>query len=454
MKSLFVRIFLWFCGATAVIVVVISAGFVADSPGALATNWRDLGQSAVVAAGRTAIDRYQEGKRPELNRYLESVAHDLGLRAALLDSSGRDLGESDFVADADVVAKLETHAEGKLSVFPRKGLAGVRLRGADGRSYLFLTVLPPRESGPWGRAFLASFIATGCLLCYLLARHVTSPVVHLRAVTSRFSEGDLTARITSTAVLKRKDEIGGLARDFNQMASRIETLWKAQQRLMADVSHELRSPITRLSLALGLMRRRKDADRGMSLARMEREVERLNALIGQLLTLSRLECTEKPPPMESFDLSALIQEIATDADFEATSLGRSVRLMECASCSMWGARDLVRSAIENVVRNAVKYTNVNTVVLIRLTRINGSRSASVVVEDQGPGVPEQELAHVFEPFYRVDEARQRHTGGSGLGLAIAQQVVTLHGGSVAAANRSAGGLELRIMLPVEEAFNS
>jgi two-component system sensor histidine kinase CpxA len=297
---------------------------------------------------------------------------------------------------------------------------------------------------------LGTFILVGCLLCYALARHVSTPVVHLRAVASRFSQGELGARISADSVLRRKDEIGGLARDFNRMASRIETLLKAQQRLMADVSHELRSPITRLHLALELIRR-PAGDPGASLARMEREVERLNALIGQLLTLSRLECLDQPPPMEKFGLSALVQEIAEDADFEATSLDRGVRLVECAACSMVGARDLVRSAIENVVRNAVRYTQPGTSVLIRLTRIRENRTTTVVVEDQGPGIPERALAHVFEPFYRVDEARERHTGGAGLGLAITQQVVKVHGGEVAAANRVEGGLELRLTFPMEPA---
>jgi two-component system sensor histidine kinase CpxA len=272
--------------------------------------------------------------------------------------------------------------------------------------------------------------------------------VHLRALTSRFSKGDLSARITLPRVLARQDEIGGLARDFNQMASRIETLLQAQQRLIADVSHELRSPITRLSLAFGLMRRRKDGDSHTSLARMEREVERLNALIAQLLTLSRLESLDQPPPMETIDLAALVQEVAADADFEATNMNRSVRLVECAACSVRGAHDLLRSAVENIVRNAVKYTTPNGQALIRLFSVDGSRTAAIVVEDQGPGVPTEALDHMFEPFYRVDEARDRRSGGAGLGLAITRQIVTLHGGSVRALNREAGGLEMRITLPV------
>jgi signal transduction histidine kinase len=213
----------------------------------------------------------------------------------------------------------------------------------------------------------------------------------------------------------------------------------------------LRSPITRLSLALGLIRRRNEVEPQPSLSRIEREVERLNALITQLLMLSRLEFLEQRPAMETLDLCALLQEIAADADFEAASMDRGVRLEGCAPCKMHGARDLIRSAVENVVRNAVKYTGANTQVVIRLNCTNAGRTATLRVADEGPGVPAEALEHMFEPFYRVDEARERRSGGAGLGLAIARQIVTLHGGSIDAANREGGGLEMKITLPIEPA---
>jgi two-component system sensor histidine kinase CpxA len=448
MKSLFLRIFLWFCGASAVIGLVVTAGFLVDSPDALATNWRSVGQGAIVAAARTAAETYERGGRAELARYLQSLARDTGFHAVLLDASRQDLTGGRSPRAAAVAAIVASRYAGELTIFPRRRVAGVWLHGPSGKSYAFVTVLPPRERGPWGRRFLVLFILVGGLLCYALARHVSGPILHVRAATAKFSSGDLTARITLPRVLDRKDEIGSLARDFNQMASRIEGLMRAQQRLIADVSHELRSPITRLSLALGLLRRRSEPDSRTSVARMEREVERLNALISQLLTLSRLECSDQPPPMESFDLGALVREVAADAAFEATSVDRGVELVECAECSARGARDLLRSAVENVVRNAIKYTNPNTQVSIRLLRPSGSATAIIVVEDEGPGVPAEALSHLFEPFYRVDEARDRGSGGAGLGLAIAQQIVALHGGSVNAANREQGGLAVRITLPV------
>jgi two-component system sensor histidine kinase CpxA len=186
---------------------------------------------------------------------------------------------------------------------------------------------------------------------------------------------------------------------------------------------------------------------------MEREVERLNMLIDQLLTLSRLESVAKPPPMEMLDLSALVTEISADANFEAASMNRGVQLLECPTCFMAGSRDLIRSAVENVVRNAVKYTPPNTDVLIRLVRVNEEPMATIIVQDHGPGAPPQALAHIFEPFYRIDDARDRGTGGAGLGLAISHQIVRLHKGSLQALNRQAGGLELRVTLPLTDPPN-
>jgi two-component system sensor histidine kinase CpxA len=447
MKSLFLRMFLWFCGGTLCGILIVATGWLLTNPDKLPFAWPRVGRGAVLSAARTAVDAYERGGPLELSHYLESFWRDTGIRAMLLDETGRLLGGNRI--PPEMPADLQTEPDEHLKFHGRGHSGEVWLRGHSGASYAFVANIPKREGARfWPWLFFGSLMVSGSLLCYLLARHITAPVVHLRAATSRFSGGDLSARITMPGVLQRPDEIGGLARDFNQMAARIETLLTAQRRLVADVSHELGSPVTRLGLAVSLMRRRLDPESRAPLARMQRELERLNAMIAQLLMLSRLESLHHAPPMESIDLSALIQEVARDADFEATSVDRTVRLTECAACSLCGAPDLVRSAVENVVRNAVKYTEPKTQVSIRLERMNGD--ATVIVEDQGPGVPSEALDHMFEPFYRVDEARDRRTGGSGLGLAIAKQIVTLHGGTIRATNRpDTTGLEVRIVFPVD-----
>jgi two-component system sensor histidine kinase CpxA len=449
MKSLFLKMFLWFCAANIVVICATVVGYELANPDQLPFTWPRVGKGAIVSAARVAIETYERGGTAPLTHYLADLERDTGLKAGLFDSASHDLGRR--ASSPNPPDDLAASPAGQLIIRVRGRFAGIRLPGRAGQSYAFVATVPPREaSGFWSRWFIFSLALTGAVLCFLLARYVTSPVVHLRAAAFKFSRGDLGARITDPNVLRRQDEIGALAEDFNQMAERIELLMKAQQRLIADVSHELRSPITRLSLALGLVRQRKGGDATAPLARMEREVERLNTLICQLLTLSRLESVDSPPPMEMLDLSALVTEISADANFEAASMNRGVQLLECAACDMIGSRDLIRSAVENIVRNALKYTRPNTDVLIRLVRVNKEPTATIVVQDQGPGAPAQALAHIFEPFYRVDDARDRGSGGAGLGLAITQQVMRLHGGSVQAVNQESGGLELRVTLPLAD----
>ena len=242
-----------------------------------------------------------------------------------------------------------------------------------------------------------------------------------------------------------------MARDFNDMAIRIENLMMGQKRLLADVSHELRSPLTRMQLALTLLRRNVGVEANPSIDRIGRDMERLNSMIQQLLVLSRLECAATPPPMEKLELGEIVTEIVADAAFEAQSMNCSVRLMECCPSAVLGERGLLRGAVENVIRNAVRYTKPDTEVRVRLYRPEGAGQAVITVADSGPGVLESELSHIFEPFYRVGEARERESGGVGLGLAITHQVVNLHGGSVRAYNLPGGGLEVQIAILLADA---
>lgn len=447
MRTIFLRMFLWLCAANAILIAAMVIGYARSNPDQLPFTWPLVGKGAIVSAGHVAAQTYERDGQGELVRYLASLARDTGLKGTLFDALHRDL--TGDIAEFQVPPELQSLPPGQLLLKSQERLAAIRIGTNNGRYYVFVTRVPHREpTGFWSRIFIGAFLATSALLCYLLARNITTPVVQLRMLTSRFSRGDFSARLTLQNVLKRRDEIGGLARDFNVMASRIEVLLDAQNRLIADVSHELRSPITRLRLALGLARRRKEADSGASLARMEREVERLDMLISQLLALSRLETLSQPPPMQAVDLSLLMKEVSADADFEAASMDRSIQLVDCVECRIRGASDLIRSAIENVVRNALKYSYPNSTVFIRLIRDGRNGTAVILVQDEGPGVPSEMLTQIFEPFYRVDEARDRQTGGTGLGLAITQRILRLHGGSVTAVNREAGGLEVRMILPL------
>jgi len=315
--------------------------------------------------------------------------------------------------------------------------------------------LPPGPRvffGPWGipmPGLIIAVISTG-VVCYFLAWYMTKPVARLRAATQRLAAGDLTAR-AGYPHSKGGDEIAGLMRDFDTMAGRLDTLVKAQSRLLNDISHELRSPLARLNVALGLARQRSGPESASMLERIELEASLLNELIGRLLTLARLEDGEQRVASTPVLLDEVVLNVCEDAEFEAQA--RHCHVRSDIPEGNWGVRgeaSLLHSAIENVVRNAIRYTREGTTVEIHLERSahSGAAEAVVSVADCGSGVPADALEKLFQPFYRLDDDRGRQTGGVGLGLAITERAVRFHGGRVAAFNRAEGGLGVEIPLPL------
>jgi two-component system, OmpR family, sensor histidine kinase CpxA len=321
---------------------------------------------------------------------------------------------------------------------------------------------------------------------------LTSPIVRLRAATQKLASGDLTAR-AGVPGSRRHDEMAELMRDFDRMAERLENLVNAQSRLLTDISHELRSPLARLNVALALARQRSGPEVGSALDRIDRETNRLNELIQKLLTIARLEAGDESIEKVPVHLEQIIHEIAKDAAFEAQSRHCEVEATIVDDCVVIGSPSLLHSAIENVVRNAIRYTQEGTSVEVRLEQGVGlpklgsqglklqnmklqnmglqnmglqnmglqgvglkndgvgGPEAVVRVTDSGPGVPEDALDKLFRPFYRIDDARGRQTGGVGLGLAITDRAVRLHGGTIRVSNRPQGGLMVEIRLPLSSA---
>ena len=277
---------------------------------------------------------------------------------------------------------------------------------------------------------------------------MTAPVVRLRAATQRLAAGDLSARVGGLAG-RGGDEIAQLVRDFDAMAERLEKSVNAQARLLNDISHELRSPLARLNVALELARQRSGPSAHSALERIDLESSRLNELIGGLLTIARMEDSSEAVKKSPIHLAEMLEGIAQDADYEAQSRNCRVERVIVEDCWVMGAPMLLHSAIENVVRNATRYTREGTDVQIRLESAQGPNGQETVIRvtDSGPGVPEEALEKLFRPFYRIDDARGRQTGGVGLGLAITERAVRLHGGTVKAANRPEGGLMIEIRLP-------
>ncbi len=292
------------------------------------------------------------------------------------------------------------------------------------------------------------------IVCFKLARSFSTPLDRLRTISRQIAAGNLSARV-GTSLGRPGNEIGDLARDFDNMAERMEGLVNGQKRLLRDISHELRSPLTRLNIALELARKRFQAEDDGNLRRINKESERLNDLIGQLLALTRSEgytIDEKAPPVL---LADLVLEIAEDVDFETRNTGRGVKIFELEALKVAGSRELLRQAIENIVRNGAYYTRPDSRVEVSLfsrgSDTTGPRTAVIRVRDHGPGVPEEKLSHIMEPFFRVAEARDRNSGGTGLGLAIAYQAVNQHGGSLVFTNApDRDGLIVEISLPLLE----
>lgn len=298
-----------------------------------------------------------------------------------------------------------------------------------------------RFLGPyiWARLLVVALVAG--LLALLLARYLTHPLGRLRSAAQRLAEGDLEVRV-APQVQGATQEVEALGADLDRMAERISELLTAQRRLLQDVSHELRSPLARLHVALGLARRSPEAQH---LDRIELEAERLGDLIGQILTLSRLSELRN---VEVVDLRELLGEIVQDADYEARATGRLVSLEVQDEIELEGSRDVLRWAVENVLRNAVRFAPEQSVVEVRMER--RGENVAIEVRDHGPGVPSSDLEAIFRPFFRVAPDRDRKTGGRGLGLAIAERAVRVHGGTIEAVNTEQG-LQVTLTVPSRRA---
>ena len=448
MRSLFLKIFLSYWLAQALFfVLAVTVTITLRQRGEFAA-W-EARQSAVLSE---AVQTYERAGQGELRRYLEDVHESQHVRAFLFDERGQELSGRPVPHWADSVARGVVPRPHDLwqwfapSPFQRR-----MLRASSGHRYTMVVLLPPGPIGPGGvpgMGILIGIVSSG-LVCYLLARYLTSPIVRLRAATQRLAAGDLSARAGRPGS-RGGDEIAELVRDFDVMAERLETSLKAQARLLTDISHELRSPLARLNVALALARQRTGSEAESALDRIDLEANRLNDLIGELLTISRLETDDGSRQKSPVHLAEMLQEICSDADFEAQIRNCHVSCVIHDHSVVMGSPTLLHSALENVVRNGARYTREGTVVEVSLEKSGTSSQAIIRVADAGPGVPEHSLDKIFRPFYRIDDARGRQTGGVGLGLAITDRVVRLHGGSVRAVNRREGGLLVEIRLPASE----
>lgn len=429
MRTLFLKTLLWFLGTAifTMAAIAISAALTFNQSGVRPP----IGMLMMMQLGeaRHSYEAYgREGLARAIRRF-ERITQGDGI---FTDAQGIDLLTGEDRSD------LIREANRPLSMF-RRNRAYLASQTSDGKYWYFLALRRQNWLGwliqPRNHLIILAILL---LLCYGFARHLTKPVQQLQRAVERFGNGDLSARVSS----KRKDELGELARSFDQMADRIQTLLAAERRLLLDISHELRSPLARLSVAVELARSSPEPEPHLN--RIEKEADRLNALVGELLQVTRAEGDPEKRRSEPVNLAELLEDIIGDSRIEAEARGCRIELAVDEAGFVKGDEELLRRAIENVVRNAVRYEPGGSAVEVRLTR-DGTAS-KILVRDHGPGVPAGDETRIFDAFYRVDPDRNRATGGAGLGLSIAKRAIELHNGQIRAHNASPG-LAVELVLP-------
>ena len=442
--NLFLKIFLWFLAAIALMVgVVVFLNWTVQSE-PVVSRWRISVRNQTNIYAETAAQIYATEGEKGLGEFLDRIRKpDTIGEVDLIGENGKAWLSEGVDADnyRDLIGKAMNSNDVEIENYPETALSARQLTMPGGERFVLIVRWErPRMTPFFGESPLrylryGGLLLTALLLCWALARYLSSPIGKLRRATQKLADGDLSARVADQ-VGNRRDELASLAKDFDLMAERIESLITSQQRLSRDVSHELRSPLARMNVALEIAKQKMNGDAAPQIARIEAESQRLNDMISRLLTLSKLETGSNDFDRRELNFKSLVEQVAADADFEANAKSRGVKVVSAVECKVVGSDSLLRSAVENVLRNAVRYTREGTDVEVSLS--NGNGRATLRVVDHGTGVPEAELENLFRPFYRVGEARDRGSGGTGLGLAIAEQAIIAHKGSITARNTDDG----------------
>lgn len=462
MNTFYLKTFLRFCAITLVLALTSTAVYFAffyENPHVF--PHRLLFKSYASAA----VSVYENGGKEAFSEWNMQLEEDRNIHMYLLNNVGQDVLDRSlpkYVKEA--LSERSTTQENSPPYFvgiskkrQKYNLIFTPIVSQQGHHYLAITELPPIKrtavhaiSTPQNLGLrLLTVIVIGGLITAWITWYLTRPVNKLRRATQEWSTGNLSARI-GTHLGTRQDEIAALGRDLDHMAERLQNLMQNQQQLLSDISHELRTPLARLQIALGLARQRTNGMAEAELDRIEREAERLNDMIGQILSVVRLEAATQVENKEETDVVDLLNAITNNAQFENSSTQKTASIkITNAIPKIQANSQLIYSALENVIRNAFRYTPHNTNIEIQVKYLSSDKAIHITVRDQGPGVPEDKLNQIFEPFFRVAHARERDTGGYGLGLAIVKRAVELHGGKVLAENASDGGLKIHVTLPIQ-----
>jgi signal transduction histidine kinase len=429
MRSVYFKILLW-CFVTLVLSLVAFVMVSAFVSGAAARG----GFITDLHAWQTAeaAQAYESGGAPGLAAYLGRLHLFLKEHDYLTDARGQDLltGEdrSSLLKLARPASERPQQSNGHL----------VMVTPSIDNRYRLITVADPPIAIQSFLPYYFLILVAVALLCWMLALNIASPLRDLARAVDRFGRGELDVRLES----RRRDEIGELGRSFNRMAERIGMLVTAERRLLQDISHELRSPLARLSFAAELTR--TALDRNAAAERLKKEIDRLTDLVGALVEVTRAEGDPSATRLEPLHLGDLLRDVLEDCQVDADARGCSVGVNGELDLTLRGDRELLRRAVENVVRNAIRYTPRGSTVDVRVE--HAGQTVRISVRDSGPGVPEELLPRIFQPFFRVDDSRDSSTGGVGLGLAIAHRAISVHHGRLWAQNATPG-LSVYIELP-------
>src|ERR1700731_1505885 len=455
---LFIKVFLWFW----LTVLALFAIFMASRMGTRLVPSTDVVASFAPRVADEAAHAYESGGPQEFEQFERGLVGKSGIELYLIDGYGKEVLSRSIPPDSLSIARA-ARSDGR--VLSRYGLkshsSSYKFTSPSGHPYVLLV----RTGFQVGR-FMDNTAGGGLPLsgvvllmvtffCLWLTHHIVAPIQGIQSAARMVAAGDLTVR-APVEISERHDELAALAADFDAMVERMSAFVRSHKDLLSTVSHELRSPLTRLIMSVTLLRKQSLPESEELLQRMERDVERVDTLMGQLLTLARLETGLSSDTRESVDLSQLVQEVVADGDFEAHSCGKSVRLQAEGGIVIEKADpQALRGACENIIRNAIRFTTPGSEVEVTLKteKMSPSSQAVLLVRDYGPGVPEELLQQIFQPFFRVKEPSDdpRANKGTGLGLAIALEAIRQHRGTIVASNVRPIGLEVKITLPISYA---
>ena len=411
----------------------------------------NIGYEFAYRTAHETVAIYESKGAHAVTHSLRELHEHTGIRAFFMHGDGRAIGRR---APRFVREKITESPQAIESPHNDRDIRAVSVSGAQGNSYRLVLIAGRGNAPAWIFRHTSTRVVMSLLVIalasLLISLLITRPLGGLKSATKNFSGGNLTARAPAR-ITRRNDAFGELAREFDLMSARIEKLVGGHRRLLRDVSHELRSPLSRMQVAATLLEDqlhdKTDAESQRQVARIHSEILRLDEMIARLLSVSRLQAGALAPAPQKIDLYALLERVARDAEYEFSEQNKRVE-MRGDAIQICADPEQLRSAFENVIRNGLRYAKSSLVITLKRDGANTKPMVVVTVCDDGPGVHNDELQNIFAPFYRPDESRSEATGNAGIGLAIARGIVLAHNGNIDAANAVTGGLVITISLPI------